>query len=141
MIRSAEMSDVKDLTNLCLQLGYAETETDIKERLSFIIEKRDQALFVYENQNGLVSGWVHIFGKHLLEGVFAEIGGLVVDCKHRRQGIGKMLMKKCESWAMEHGYSEIRVRSNGIREKAHQFYLDMGYKNIKWQKVFNRLIK
>ncbi|WP_373865449.1 GNAT family N-acetyltransferase [Sporolactobacillus inulinus] len=112
-----------------------------KERLQYILENEDNGIFVYEDQDRLVSGWAHIFGKHLLEGVYAELGGIIVDAQHRQRGIGKILLKECEKWAINHGYSEIRVRSGGTREKAHQFYIQVGYENTKWQKVFDRSLK
>ncbi|TGA97687.1 GNAT family N-acetyltransferase [Sporolactobacillus shoreae] len=138
MIRTARVSDFEELSELCLQLGYEVNKEEIKKRLQYILENKDHAIFVYEDKNGLVSGWAHIFGKHLLEGVYAELGGIVVDTGHRRQGIGKMLINECEKWSTEQGYSEIRVRSGGQREKAHQFYSQIGYENTKWQKVFRR---
>ncbi|MFD2616101.1 hypothetical protein [Terrilactibacillus laevilacticus] len=55
--------------------------------------------------------------------------------------MGQILLKECEKWAMKHGYSEISMRSGGNREKAHQFYIKVGYENTKWQKVFNRSLK
>uniref|UniRef100_UPI0035A24EB0 GNAT family N-acetyltransferase n=1 Tax=Sporolactobacillus inulinus TaxID=2078 RepID=UPI0035A24EB0 len=72
---------------------------------------------MYEAQSGCVCGWAHIFGKHFLEGVYAELGGIVVDRAHRRQGIGRQLLEACEHWAVQHGYTELRVRSGGTREK------------------------
>lgn len=141
MIRSANFFDIKVLTKLCSQLGYEVNETDLRERLQYILEHKDNSVFVYEDEEKLILGWAHIFGKHLLEGVYAELGGIVVDAQHRQQGIGKMLLRECESWALRHGYSEIRVRSGGTREKAHQFYNQVGYQNTKWQKVFNRSLK
>lgn len=140
MIRTAQISDMKELRTLCSQLGYEESEAEIKERLQYILKNSDHALFVYQDEDELVSGWAHVFGKHLLEGVYAELGGIVVDSRHRRLGIGKILLKACEKWAMEQGYSDLRVRSGGTREKAHQFYSQMGYRNKKWQKVFDRTL-
>lgn len=140
LIRCARLSDVKALKGLCSQLGYEVPEINIKKRLRYILENNDNGLFVYEDQARFVTGWAHIFGKHLLEGVYAELGGIVVDTQHRRQGIGNLLLKECEKWALIHGYSEIRVRSGGTREKAHQFYIQEGYENTKWQKIFDRFL-
>ncbi|MET1249064.1 GNAT family N-acetyltransferase [Sporolactobacillus sp. STCC-11] len=141
MIRSATPSDIPALKDLCTQLGYEETESEIKQRLHYILSHPDNGFFVSEDQTGCVCGWAHIFGKHFLEGVYAELGGIVVDRAHRRQGIGKQLLEACEQWATEHGYTELRVRSGGTREKAHQFYTQLGYENTKWQKVFNRFFE
>ncbi|SFG86679.1 GNAT family N-acetyltransferase [Sporolactobacillus nakayamae] len=138
MIRSATPSDTPALKDLCTQLGYEEKAADIKQRLHYILNNPDNGFFVFEDQTGCVCGWAHCFGKHFLEGVYAELGGIVVDRSCRRQGIGKQLLETCERWATEHGYTELRVRSGGTREQAHQFYTQLGYENTKWQKVFNR---
>ncbi|WP_429874791.1 GNAT family N-acetyltransferase [Fictibacillus sp. NRS-1165] len=39
----------------------------------------------------------------MLQREYCEIGGLVVDETRRRSSIGKQLMKKCETWALENG--------------------------------------
>lgn len=80
-----------------------------------------------DDQN--ISGWVHVFGKCLIELEYAEIGGLVVDSDYRRQGIGLKLMRTCEEWVKENGYREIRLRSGGQRNEAHEFYKKVGYEN------------
>lgn len=138
MIRQATVSDVQSLRNLCEQLGYDESKADIAERLRFIKNNDDHEILVYENQQGFVAGWAHVFGKHLLEGVYAELGGIVVDDSFRGLGIGGQLLTACEKWAIKKGYNELRVRSGGSRESAHRFYLQKGYANTKWQKVFNK---
>ncbi|MDV2684035.1 GNAT family N-acetyltransferase [Alkalihalophilus lindianensis] len=106
--------------------------------LRAIIKDNDNAVFVFETNEGLetLSGWVYVFGKHLIELEYAEIGGLVVDNNKRRQGVGERLMRRSEEWAKESGYKEIRLRSGGQRKEAHAFYERIGYKNINWQQLF-----
>ncbi|WP_226537395.1 GNAT family N-acetyltransferase [Fictibacillus halophilus] len=100
-------------------------------------EEKDNTIFLYEMENSIY-GWVHVFGKCIIQLEYAEIGGLVVDTEYRGKGIGSHLMRKAEEWAIEKGYSEIRLRSGGHRKEAHDFYKRIGYKNIKWQEVFSR---
>jgi GNAT superfamily N-acetyltransferase len=97
----------------------------------------DNAVYVMEFSSNEISGWVHVHGRLLIEAYpFAEIGGLVVDNNHRRKGIGENLIRKCEEWARKKGYQEIRVRSNGQRKEAHEFYKRIGFENLKWQEVY-----
>jgi GNAT superfamily N-acetyltransferase len=135
MIRKAKETDLNEIARLCSQLGYKVNPEEITLRLERLIQNDDNAIFVLESQDCL-SGWVHVFGKHLIELEYAEIGGLVVDNNFRRQGIGEKLMRKSEEWAKEKGYKAIRLRSGGQRKEAHKFYEKIGYKNINWQQLF-----
>lgn len=70
----------------------------------------------------------------------AEIGGLVVDERHRDAGIGRLLLEQAEAWARAKGCGTIRLRSNIIRKEAHQFYLNVGYSNNKTQHAFAKTL-
>jgi N-acetylglutamate synthase-like GNAT family acetyltransferase len=137
VIRLANRKDIKELSRLCSQLGYESSEEQVESRLHRILHDMAHAVFVFEQEGSRLAGWVHVYGKHLIESEYAEIGGLVVDQNCRRQKIGKKLMRKCEGWAIENGYSELRLRSGGHRKEAHEFYKQIGYENIKSQQVFS----
>lgn len=137
MIRPARNEDVKEVTRLCLQLGNQVSAEQVERRLKKINDEKDSILFLYEMDN-TICGWVHVFGKCIIQLEYAEIGGLVVDTVYRGKGIGKNLMRKAEEWAMEKGYPEVRLRSGGHRKEAHDFYKSIGYENIKRQEVFSR---
>ncbi|UZJ78684.1 GNAT family N-acetyltransferase [Fictibacillus sp. KU28468] len=137
MIRQATLEDISALASLSLQLGYTGDTTEIITRLEKIIIQKNAALFVQE-VNGTIAGWVHVYGKTLLQMEYCEIGGLVVDESQRRLGVGKELMKRCETWALENGYDQIRLRSGAERKEAHRFYENIGYECVKKQEVFTR---
>jgi GNAT superfamily N-acetyltransferase len=137
MIRPARIEDAKEIAKLCMQLANQVSAEQVEERLDKINEEKDSIIFLYEMDNA-ICGWVHVFGKCMIQLEYAEIGGLVVDTEYRGKGIGKNLMRKAEEWAMEKGYSEVRLRSGGHRKEAHDFYKSIGYENIKWQEVFSR---
>jgi GNAT superfamily N-acetyltransferase len=135
MIRRAMLADAKEIARLCLQLGNQIRVEQVEERLKKINREKDSVIFLYEMDN-LICGWVHVFGKCIIQMEYAEIGGLVVDTEYRGKGVGKKLMQKAEEWAKDKGFSEVRLRSGGHRKEAHQFYEGIGYENIKWQEVF-----
>lgn len=137
MIRRAMIADAKEIARLCLQLGNQIRVEQVEDRLEKINQEKDSILFLYEMDN-TICGWVHVFGKCIIQLEYAEIGGLVVDTEYRGKGIGKYLMQKAQVWALEKGYSEVRLRSGGHRKEAHAFYKSIGYGNIKWQEVFSR---
>jgi GNAT superfamily N-acetyltransferase len=140
MIRVANISDKIELVRLSVQLGYPVTEGEMENRLQRLLSDPNNAVFVFDSIDGRLAGWVHVFGKLLLELEYAEIGGLVVDSDFRRQGIGEKLMNICEDWAKENGYHEIRLRSGGQRNDAHAFYERIRYENTNWQQVFKKNI-
>ncbi|WP_413373020.1 GNAT family N-acetyltransferase [Paenibacillus taichungensis] len=126
------------MSQLSRQLGYTSTTAEISERLNRLSSLTDHYICVAEIDS-VVVGWGHVQGRHSIESApFAEIGGLVVDEHHRGAGIGKKIMSECEKWARINGFNKIRVRSNGIREDAHQFYIAIEYEEKKWQKVFDK---
>lgn len=137
IIRQAQITDSADIARLSSQLGYETLESEVEERLAYLLGDDDHAVFVMEGESSRIMGWVHVHGRHLIESQsFAEIGGLVVDERDRRKGIGKQLMRECEEWARTKGYEEVRLRSSGLRKDAHEFYKRIGYINVKWQEVF-----
>ncbi len=126
------------MAELSGQLGYPATVEQVERRLSQILGDQDQAVFVVETA-GTVVGWIHIAVRHLLEtGTQAEIAGLVVDESCRGEGVGRLLMGCAEQWARARGCPQVCVRSNVIRERAHAFYEQLGYRVIKSQKVFRK---
>jgi GNAT superfamily N-acetyltransferase len=59
------------------------------------------------------------------------ITGLVVAQDARRSGLGRALVERAKGWAIEHGYSCLRVRSNVVRDEAHKFYPALGFRLTK----------
>jgi GNAT superfamily N-acetyltransferase len=52
--------------------------------------------------------------------------------------VGRRLVERGEAWAREKGLNTIGVHSNVVRERAHSFYLRLGYAVTKSQKVFRK---
>jgi GNAT superfamily N-acetyltransferase len=136
-IRAATLADVHRLAVLCEQLGYPSTPEQVRQRLDQLQQDEDQAVFVAEEVGGQVVGLVQVFGRELLVvDRHAELGGLVVDGGHRGRGVGRLLMEQAEDWARARGCETLYVRSNVVREGAHQFYVGIGYDQIKTSRVF-----
>ncbi|HJU07242.1 MAG TPA: GNAT family N-acetyltransferase [Rhodanobacteraceae bacterium] len=135
-IRAAASADAESLARLSGQLGYPADAAAIARRLRDIEQRRAGAVLVAEI-DGVVAGWAHVLPQHRMEhDANAELAGLVVDERMRGAGIGAALLHAVEAWAREHGYPELIVRSNVIRERAHRFYLREGYTEKKRQAVF-----
>ena len=112
----------------------------IKKRLLEILAHPDDVVYVacLDDQ---VKGWVHGFYSRRVESdSFVEIGGLVVDAHYRNRSIGRLLVDEILEWARTKGCEKVRVRTNTIREEAHQFYLKRGFLLNKEQKIFDKLL-
>jgi len=140
-VRRATRADIPELPELCSQLGYATTEEEVRARFDRIDAAHDHALFVAENGEGRLAGFLDIFLMGTIASdARAEIGGLVVDSAQWSRGAGKLLMERAEGWAREHGCNVVSVRCNVIRERAHAFYARLGYKHVKTQKAFRKVL-
>jgi predicted N-acetyltransferase YhbS len=136
IIRAARMSDAAEIARLTAQLGYDVSEADAVDRLSRILVRGGEQFLVADVGGGAV-GWVHaVLAEYVDAEPFVLIGGLVVDRKHRRSGVGRALMERAETWAREQGCSMVRLTSSAARHAAHRFYEDLGYRNIKTQYSF-----
>ncbi len=139
-IRRARLSDAARLAELSGQLGYPASRQEIVRRMERMRPTALHAVFVAESEK-LVTGWLHVSVTPLLEvPLRAEVNGLVVDEKQRSAGTGAKLLQVAERWAAEKGCKSVSVRSNVIRERAHEFYLRNGYEYYKTQKAFRKLL-
>ena len=140
-IRRARKSDAEGIAELCGQLGYPATVTQIAQRLRRVKPAAQHAVLVAENSEGKVIGWLHVSVEPLLEvELRAEVNGLVVADEERSRGAGALLLRSAEEWARRRGCKNMSVRSNVVRERAHQFYLRNGYEHYKTQKSFRKAV-
>ena len=140
-IRRAKSNDAARIAELSGQLGYPATAAEIVQRLRTIKLASQHAVLVAESPERKVVGWLHVSVSPLLEEQLrAEVNGLVVDDDERSRGTGALLLRAAELWARRRGCQNMSVRSNVIRERAHQFYLRHGYDHHKTQKAFRKAI-
>lgn len=140
-IRSAKRTDAAPIAALSGQLGYPATPAEIAQRLRTIKPTSHHAVLVAESSERKVIGWLHVSVSPLLETQLrAEVNGLVVSGEERSRGTGALLLSAAEQWSRKRGCKSMSVRSNVIRERAHQFYLRHGYEHYKTQKAFRKPI-
>lgn len=130
-IRAARAEDAERISALMSQLGYGVAANDLRERLRKRGDRRE--ILVAETSGGVL-GWVALsINEPFVEGFEAELEGLVVEEEARSCGIGTQLLGAAEDWARRHGCAKLRVHSNVVRERAHDFYQRHGYTTIKAQ--------
>ncbi len=135
IFRKAIKEDIKALRELLKALGYDVAESALSHRINAIRDQGGEVLVA--SMNGRVVGCVNtIIDIRLAEGLTGELVSLVVSAEHRGAGIGKGLVSQAESWLKAKGCNTIRVRANTARKEAHRFYLKLGFKEIKTQKIF-----
>jgi GNAT superfamily N-acetyltransferase len=141
-IRKARRGDAAQLAELSGQLGYPTTKGQMAKRLSVVLQETRGACFVARNRDdGAIVGWVHVSRTPLLEvEPRAEVNGLVVAEGYRSLGVGRRLLAHAERWAKQHNCKSMSVRSNVIRERAHEFYERHGYEQYKTQKAFRKAL-
>jgi ribosomal protein S18 acetylase RimI-like enzyme len=138
-IRPAKESDAPELARLMAQLGYPAPIDVVRARLERLLHSSGNLLLIAEGSGGELVGWIHGFLCQLLEADYrVEIGGLVVDERFRRNGIGCQLVKAIEDWAAEHGRVELSVRCREERTGAHGFYKALQFQHTKTQFVFRK---
>ena len=138
-IRQAKRADAPRIAVLSGQLGYPATAAQMHKRLLGIKPASQHAVFVADSPEDGVIGWVHVSRQPVLEEeIRAEVNGLVVAEGQRSLGAGAQLLAAAEDWARKHGCKSMSVRSNVIRERAHQFYERHGYEHYKTQKSFRK---
>jgi GNAT superfamily N-acetyltransferase len=127
-IRQLEQADVAALVPLCEQLGYPVSLSELARRVEDLLGDARQAVFVCEDEAGLLVGWLHIQPRpSLVHPRTAEITALVVDRRFQRRGFGRALIERAEAWARAQNYENVMLRSGADREEAHRFYARLGY--------------
>ena len=138
-IRKARLADAHAVAELSRQLGYPTAEKEMAQRLSKLLRMRLNLILIAETSAHQTIGWLHVSVTALLEvPLRAEVNGLVVDENQRSQGAGALLLQAAERWARLQGCESMSVRSNVIRERAHEFYVRNGYEHYKTQKSFRK---
>ena len=141
LIRTVCSSDYECLANLAGQLGYPSSIEDVSRRLAEMRDALHSVVYVAEDLELHVVGWVGVFiFTSVVEDKHAEISGLIVDQSARSHGVGAKLLSSAEQWARANGCRNLFVRSNVIRERAHQFYLRHDYRITKSQNIFVKLL-
>lgn len=138
-IRDAAPGDASRIAELAVQLGYPCDARQVQGRLEEILADPSQRVLVADLLNGGVVGWMQMFLYQVVQSdPRVEVAALVVDEACRGRGVGKALMSRAEEWARLRGCRGVSLRSNVVRQGAHDFYLALGYSIVKTQHAFRK---
>ena len=103
------------------------------------------AVLVADRGDGALAGFVEIGSRTYAEGCastpVAYLEGWYVDADARRAGIGRSLVQAAETWAVEHGYSEIASDTELTNEISRDAHLALGYEEIERQICFRKRLR
>jgi GNAT superfamily N-acetyltransferase len=130
IVREAGPEDIKEMALLMTQLEYPTSEKEMRLRFQHISAHPDYCTLVAVEHDeivglaGLVKGLYYEYN-----GEYMRILSFVVKDTGRNRGIGKILLKACEQWAISQGLNACVISSGNrpSREAAHIFYQKMGY--------------
>lgn len=126
-VRFAKKKDSKRITELCNSdpknlTGDGKTNYD-KEDIEDYIKNKLNKIFVYEMNGKLVGLLIAQFWEN-----YVYLHTIVVDEKHRKKEIGKILMSHMERLAKEQGKYTISLFSEIRNKNMHNFIQKRGYK-------------
>ena len=147
-IRIAQEKDLEDIKNLLFQVNnvHADGRPDIfvhnakkytdKEILDQLHDET-KIIFAYTDEDDKLIGYAfcqinlhqNMNNLHPIKTLY--IDDLCVDEKHRRQHIGKSLMKYAEEWARNNGFYNITLNVWECNPSAKAFYEQMGMSVLK----------
>ncbi|QEM08967.1 GNAT family N-acetyltransferase [Mucilaginibacter rubeus] len=129
-LRDAHEGDVEIIADLMTDLSYPTTAAEMQVRMESIFVHPDYKtiLAVY---NGEIVGMAGLVKGNYYEknGKYLRVLAFVVKQTARNLGIGKILIKACEDYAVEKGLNTVIINSGNRddRKVAHAFYQKMGY--------------
>jgi len=140
-ILPAQETDAAEIARLSLELGYQTTADRTRSALDQMLRSPRYFAVVASAGAGQLLGWAVAERRLTLEsGESVELTGLVVTTSARRLGVGRALVVAAESWAVQGGFSSIRVRSNTTRTESHPFYECLGFERTKTQHAYRKLL-
>lgn len=136
-VREALPADAQRITSLAGQLGYEVPISHVERQLQRVNDER--AILVAVVPRVGVVGWIGIsLHESITDSGRADIEGLVVEDEYRGNGIGRLLVEAAEEWARRRNCTSMRLVSNVVRERAHEFYRRLGYDVLKTQHAFKK---
>ncbi len=132
-VREANVEDVAEICGLVREL--AETVGDsppseeaIRARLEELLDEPRARVLIAENEVGIVGGASFWIKPDLAHGdTVVEVPMLVVAERHRRSGVGKLLMEEVRNFASENDASQIELVATRANLTARAFYRSLGF--------------
>jgi N-acetylglutamate synthase-like GNAT family acetyltransferase len=130
-IRDAHKGDKEVIAGLLRELGYPNTPLFVMRKLDELNHDAKTKVIVAVAGSEVVGvASVHIVPLFHQEGNLCRITAIVVSQKQRKKGIGTRLIEYVEDYARSHRCIKVEITSGDQRTSAHQFYHQVGYKEV-----------
>ena len=130
VVRNVIEEDYESIFNLLTQLfpGLSLVQEKQKQAFQNTLNAENEYGFCAVNGDKIVGYCVSTtINNYLYCGFVFYITVLIVDIKHRRQGIGRALIESIKQLAVEKGIKAIELDSGFHRTEAHAFYESLGF--------------
>src|SRR4051812_4710139 len=128
-IRPARETDAEEVARLLGELGYPQ-EADARRLAEWEADPSTHAL-VAEHGGHLAGAIAVQLCRHFARpGRFARIVAMVVDERHRKEGVGRSLVTAADDMARSAGCDRIEVTSGRRRDASHPFYRSLGFEDL-----------
>lgn len=131
MIRQAEYSDLSTVAVLALQLWPDNTFDDLLEEFSTLLSDSSCAVFLFIANDTPVAFAQCQLRNDYVEGCDSSpvgyLEGIFVSPEYRKQGVARMLLNKCETWAHDHGCTEFASDCELDNDSSLLFHLKAGF--------------
>ncbi|MDQ8023393.1 MAG: GNAT family N-acetyltransferase [Moraxellaceae bacterium] len=138
-LREAVPDDAAQLMPLLSELGYAQQEQALQQRIAALHRPQD-SVWVAEGEGHLLGvASLHLVPMFHASEALGKVTALVVSASARGQGLGRMLLRALEEHAWRHGATRMEVISGNHRPQAHAFYQHLGYAATSQQRFIRQL--
>jgi len=141
IIRKIIFEDIPGLAELYRQFWNVPSDVSKMEELFHKIESKEEYILLGALEEYKLIGTVMGIVCEELYGdcrPFLLIENFIIDQKHRRKGVGRLLLAEVEKWAQEKNCRQAILVSEAEREDARHFYHACGFPtgNIGFKKKF-----
>ncbi|MCJ7743460.1 MAG: GNAT family N-acetyltransferase [Dehalococcoidales bacterium] len=138
IVRAATENDIPRILELYRQLAIVTAPAELAQKPSLEDYRQVFArisavpgleLLIAEEEGEVAGSLVLFIAPNLSHGglPWALVENMIVDQKHRRQGIGRLLMDYAIARSKEAGCYRIGLSSDKKRQEAHHFYRSLGF--------------
>lgn len=137
LIREAKSSDYSAIHQInSRDLGYDHPEEKVHLGLQRLINREDHCIYVACLDEKVI-GYIHAYVcECLYVSPMVEILALAIKRDYQGRGVGRLLLRRLESWALENNLTAVKLLSGESRADAHDFYQKNGYQLLKRQMKF-----
>ena len=139
IVREAQVEDAPKVAQLMGQLGYPITEEEMRSNIQNFFKMPWHLAWVVEEEKEIVGCVALSIGQMFHRNKkSARITAIVVDEKHRRKGIGRLLLHTAEKYAKHRGCEGMELTSGIHRAPlgSHDFYKAFGYEEFNDRKKY-----